>query len=240
MRRRRPARSTSAAAVLRRRADRRARRPRPGTPASTCPTDEIELGVGIHGEPGRERRPMRTGRARSPTSRSSAIHDDMPLDRATSLVMVNGMGGTPLIELYVVFDEVAESLDGAGRHDRPHAGRQLRHQPGHGRRLDHVLPLTPDLTRLWDAPVETPALRWGRLRVGHGSVLLVDADRPRLDRRAAATSRARGPADPARRRDRRRRPRRQPVPRVRRRGDDAGRTGAGHPGRRAHARRPAR
>ena len=57
---------------------------------------------------------------------------------STVLAFVNGMGGTPLIELYVAFNSVAKVLDGAGIVDRPFARRQLHHQPGDGRVLGHA------------------------------------------------------------------------------------------------------
>ena len=86
----------------------------------------------------------------------------MPLEGELA-VMVNGMGGTPLIELYVVFEEVRRVAR------RPRARTIARTLVGNyitsldmaGASIT-VLRLTPDLTALWDAPVETPALRWGR------------------------------------------------------------------------------
>ena len=82
---------------------------------SSCGDDEMEIGIGIHGEPGRERMPLRAGRARSPSCSPSPILDDLPFapgDRV--LAFVNGMGGTPLIELYVVYHELATLLAGRG------------------------------------------------------------------------------------------------------------------------------
>ncbi|MEV8633909.1 dihydroxyacetone kinase subunit DhaK [Streptosporangium sp. NPDC051023] len=135
------------------------------TPASGRPTfelgeTEIELGIGIHGEPGRSRATMR-GARELVTAVMDAIHEDMPLS-GDVLVMVNGMGATPLIELYVVFAEVAEYLSGKGaRVARSLVGDYVTSLDMRGFSVTVCL-LSEELTRLWDAPVETPALRWGR------------------------------------------------------------------------------
>ncbi|MFD0891434.1 dihydroxyacetone kinase subunit DhaK, partial [Streptosporangium algeriense] len=134
-------------------------------PASGGPTfelgeTEIELGVGIHGEPGRSRSTMRDARELAAVA-LDAIDEDMPLS-GDVLVMVNGLGGTPLIELYVVFAEIAERLSGRGaRVARSLVGDYVTSLDMRGFSVTACL-LTEDLIRLWDAPVQTPALRWGR------------------------------------------------------------------------------
>ncbi|HEU4910438.1 MAG TPA: dihydroxyacetone kinase subunit DhaK [Actinomycetes bacterium] len=134
--------------------------PAAGRPGFDLPDDEIELGVGIHGEPGRERGKLRSAREIVDFS-LSAIHDDMPLEGQLA-VMVNGMGGTPLVELYVVFQEVSAYLKDRGAViARSLVGNYVTSLDMAGASIT-VLRLTPDLTQLWDAPVETPALRWGR------------------------------------------------------------------------------
>lgn len=134
--------------------------PAAGRPGFDLPDDEIELGVGIHGEPGRERGKLRSAREIVDFS-LSAIHDDMPLEGQLA-VMVNGMGGTPLVELYVVFREVSAYLKDRGAAiARSLVGNYVTSLDMAGASIT-VLRLTPDLTQLWDAPVETPALRWGR------------------------------------------------------------------------------
>jgi dihydroxyacetone kinase-like protein len=91
----------------------------------------------------------------------SAIHDDLPLTGELA-VMVNGMGSTPLIELYVAFDAVQKYIAGKGATiARSLVGNYITSLDMTGVSIT-VLRLTPDLTALWDAPVETPALRWGR------------------------------------------------------------------------------
>ena len=90
-----------------------------------------------------------------------AIDADLPLS-GDVLVMVNGLGGTPLIELYVVFAAVAEWLSGHGvTIGRSLVGNYITSLEMAGASIT-VCRLTPQLTELWDAPVDTPALRWGR------------------------------------------------------------------------------
>jgi dihydroxyacetone kinase-like protein len=135
--------------------------PAAGTPGFDLPDDEIELGVGIHGEPGRERGPMRPV-AEIAEVAVDAIDDDMALSGSELLVMVNGMGATPLVELYVAFNDVARLLSARGATiTRSLVGNYITSLDMAGLSVT-VLRLTPDLTRLWDAPVETPGLRWGR------------------------------------------------------------------------------
>jgi phosphoenolpyruvate---glycerone phosphotransferase subunit DhaK len=120
---------------------------------------EIELGIGIHGEPGRTRGPMRAARELAAVA-IDAIGADIPLDDDL-LVMVNGTGGTPLLELYVMFREVAENISArGGRIARNLVGNYITSLEMQGFSVT-VCGLTGELTRLWDAPVDTPALRWG-------------------------------------------------------------------------------
>ncbi|MCX5246722.1 MULTISPECIES: dihydroxyacetone kinase subunit DhaK [unclassified Streptomyces] len=134
--------------------------PASGTPGFELGEDEVELGVGIHGEPGRARGRLTSARELVGVA-LDAIHTDMPLS-GDVLVMVNGLGGTPLIELYVVYAAVAEWL--AGRRvwiTRNLVGNYVTSLEMAGCTIT-VCRLTPQLTHLWDAPVVTPALRWGR------------------------------------------------------------------------------
>jgi dihydroxyacetone kinase-like protein len=134
--------------------------PAAGKPGFDLGENEIELGIGIHGEPGRRRGRLVPAREIAGIA-LDAIHGDMPLD-GDVLVMVNGMGGTPLIELYVVFAAVADWLGGHGvTIARSLVGNYITSLEMAGCMVT-VCRLTSDLTALWDAPVETPALRWGR------------------------------------------------------------------------------
>jgi dihydroxyacetone kinase-like protein len=134
--------------------------PAAGKPGFELGEDEIELGVGIHGEPGRSRGSLVSAREIAGIA-LDAIHADMPLSGET-LVMVNGLGGTPLIELYVVFAAVADWLKGHGvTIARSLVGNYITSLEMAGCSVT-VCRLTAQLTELWDAPVQTPALRWGR------------------------------------------------------------------------------
>jgi len=134
--------------------------PAAGRPGFELADDEIELGVGIHGEPGRTRGTLITARKLAEIA-LDAIHADMPLFRDT-LVMVNGLGGTPLIELHIVFAAVADWMTRHGvRITRSLVGNYITSLEMAGCSIT-VCRLTPQLTELWDAPVDAPALRWGR------------------------------------------------------------------------------
>jgi dihydroxyacetone kinase-like protein len=134
--------------------------PAAGKPTFDLPETDVELGIGIHGEPGRARVPMVSARELAGVA-MEAIHGDLPL-QGDLLVMVNGMGGTPLMELYVVFAEVAAFVKGKGaRVTRSLVGNYVTSLEMQGFSVT-VCRLDDRLTRLWDAPVETPGLRWGR------------------------------------------------------------------------------
>jgi dihydroxyacetone kinase-like protein len=134
--------------------------PASGKPGFQLGEDEVELGVGIHGEPGRARGRLTSAREIVGVA-LDAIHADMPLS-GDVLVMVNGLGGTPLMELYVVYAAVAERLAGHGVWiTRNLVGDYVTSLDMAGCTIT-VCRLTPQLTHLWDAPVVTPALRWGR------------------------------------------------------------------------------
>jgi dihydroxyacetone kinase-like protein len=134
--------------------------PAVGKPTFDLSDTEIELGIGIHGEPGRTRSTMRPARDLAWIA-MDALHEDLPLSGDT-LVMVNGMGGTPLIELYIVFAEVVDYLAEKGaRAARSLVGNYTTSLDMQGFSIT-TCRLDDQLTRLWDFPVETPALRWGR------------------------------------------------------------------------------
>jgi dihydroxyacetone kinase-like protein len=134
--------------------------PASGKPGFDLPDGEVELGVGIHGEPGRRRAPLGTS-SELVNVAISAINDDLPLAGQDLLVMLNGLGGTPLIELYVAYDDVATQIAAlGGRIKRQLVGNYITSLDMAGFTVT-VCRLTDDLTSLWDAPVNTPALRWG-------------------------------------------------------------------------------
>jgi dihydroxyacetone kinase-like protein len=121
----------------------------------------MEIGVGIHGEPGRYREPLGTA-----TEIAARLLDpvvkDFPLENGDRvLAFVNGMGGTPLIELYLMYGEMAKMLKWQGVEIiRSLVGSYITSLEMAGCSVT-LLKLDDELTRLWDAPVSTPALRWG-------------------------------------------------------------------------------
>jgi dihydroxyacetone kinase-like protein len=134
--------------------------PAAGTPTFEIGDDEVEIGIGIHGEPGRERIKMES--ADQLTDRiTNPVIEDLGLtsgDRA--LVFVNSMGGTPLAELYVVYRRVAQLLDAGGVEiTRSLVGPYITSLEMQGASVT-ILRLDDEKTRLWDAPVNTPGLRW--------------------------------------------------------------------------------
>ncbi|HEX2819667.1 MAG TPA: dihydroxyacetone kinase subunit DhaK [Streptosporangiaceae bacterium] len=134
--------------------------PAAGKPTFDLAEAEIELGIGIHGEPGRTRAPLAPVREITAIA-MDAIAADLPLT-GDLLVMVNGMGGTPLIELYGVFNEVHRYLSGRDvRIARNLVGNYITSLEMQGFSVT-VCRLTDTLIDLWDAPVDTPGLRWGR------------------------------------------------------------------------------
>jgi dihydroxyacetone kinase-like protein len=135
--------------------------PAAGKPTFELGDDEMEIGIGIHGEPGRERMPLEG--AREIVARlAEPILGDLPFDSGDRvLAFVNGMGGTPLIELYVVYHELNELLGSRGiTIARNLIGNYITSLEMAGCSIT-LLRLDEELTRLWDAPVVTPGLRWG-------------------------------------------------------------------------------
>ena len=135
--------------------------PAAGKPTFDLAEDEMEVGIGIHGEPGRQRLPLQTA-AEIAERLVDPVVRDLPFERGDSvLAFVNGMGGTPLLELYVVFNEVAKILSGHGISiQRSLVGSYITSLEMAGCSVS-LLKLDDELVRLWDAPVRTPALRWG-------------------------------------------------------------------------------
>jgi phosphoenolpyruvate---glycerone phosphotransferase subunit DhaK len=135
--------------------------PAAGKPTFDLAEDEMEIGIGIHGEPGRERVKLEPA-DRIVDRLLEPVLADLPFrsgDRV--LAFVNGMGGTPLLELYVAMRRVAEALAAGGyRLERSLVGSYITSLEMAGLSIT-LLRLDDELVRLWDAPVHTPALRWG-------------------------------------------------------------------------------
>jgi dihydroxyacetone kinase-like protein len=137
------------------------------TPSSPTPTfeigaDEMEFGVGIHGEPGRRREKVKPA-AEIVAEMAEAILSDLDAPSGSNvLAFVNGLGGTPTIELYVIYNELAKQLAERGlTATRSLVGDYITSLEMAGASIT-LLKLDGELTELWDAPVHTPALRWGR------------------------------------------------------------------------------
>jgi dihydroxyacetone kinase-like protein len=133
--------------------------PAAGKPTFDLPDDQMEIGIGIHGEPGRHREPLAPA---SDIARQLVEPILADLDFAgDAIVMVNGMGATPQIELYLMYAEVAALLEKAGvRIARNLVGNYITSLDMAGCSVT-VLKADDELLRLWDAPVVTPGLRWG-------------------------------------------------------------------------------
>jgi len=135
--------------------------PAAGKPTFDIADDEMEMGIGIHGEPGRERTKLKSADEIAEILASTVVKD-LPFKRGDEvLAFVNGMGGTPLLELYVVYNAVHKYLTGEGiKVTRSLVGSYITSLEMAGCSVT-LLKLDSETTRFWDAPVHTPALRWG-------------------------------------------------------------------------------
>lgn len=135
--------------------------PAAGRPTFDLPEDQIEIGVGIHGEPGRRRGPLAPASELAQIMVDPVVHD-LDFRGAPTIAMVNGLGGTPLSELYLLYGEIAKLLTAAGVEvARVLVGNYITSLDMAGASLT-LLRADEELLELWDAPVETPGLRWGR------------------------------------------------------------------------------
>jgi dihydroxyacetone kinase-like protein len=135
--------------------------PGSGEPSFELGDDEMEIGIGIHGEPGRYREPMAPA-AQIVERLATAVVEDQPYESGDQvLAFVNGMGGTPLLELFIVYRDLHRFLQERGiTIARRLIGSYITSLEMAGCSIT-LLKLDDELTRLWDAPVDTPALRWG-------------------------------------------------------------------------------
>ena len=135
--------------------------PMAGKPTFELGADEMEIGIGIHGEPGRDRRKLAPAHE-IVEALATAVVEDLPFSCGDEvLAFVNGMGGTPLMELYVVYNELHKLLEGRGiAITRNLIGSYITSLDMAGCSIT-LLRLDDELTALWDAPVNTTGLRWG-------------------------------------------------------------------------------
>jgi len=135
--------------------------PAAGKPTFDLPEDEMEIGIGIHGEPGRTR--MKIEPADEVTEMlMNPIIDDLPFKEGDEvLLFVNSMGGTPLIELYILYRKAVEILEAKGiKVVRKLIGPYITSLEMAGCSFT-LLKMDEDLIKLWDAPVKTAGMRWG-------------------------------------------------------------------------------
>ena len=135
--------------------------PAAGRPNFTLADNEMEMGVGIHGEPGRRRVPLATADAIAAELLEAILKDLAPARGSEVLLLVNGFGATPLIELYLMVNSAKRILDGAGiKATRFLTGSYVTSLDMSGVSIT-LSALDSQATMLWDAPVHTAALRWG-------------------------------------------------------------------------------
>ncbi len=135
--------------------------PAVGHPTFDLPENQIELGVGIHGEPGRKRVELPSANEMAQMLIDPVLADlDFTLGENGVVLLVNGLGGTPLIELYLMCAEFTRLLDAAGiTATRTLVGNYVTSLDMAGCSVS-LLRLDDELTDLWDAPVDTPNLHW--------------------------------------------------------------------------------
>ena len=135
--------------------------PAAGKPTFDLPDGEMEIGIGIHGEPGRERVKLASADEIVATLLGSVV-EDLPFEAGdNTLLFVNGMGGTPQIELYLAYHSASKYLTDKGISvTRSLVGNYITSLEMQGMSIT-LLKLDDEFTQLWDAPVHTAALRWG-------------------------------------------------------------------------------
>ena len=135
--------------------------PHAGKPTFELAEDEMEMGIGIHGEPGRERMKLRSADEVTGLLLQPILDDLAPASGDEVLLFVNGMGGTPLLELFIIYRKAQELLQERGINiARNLVGPYITSLEMAGASIT-LLNLDDELKHLWDAPVCTPALRWG-------------------------------------------------------------------------------
>ena len=135
--------------------------PAAGKPTFTLADDEMEMGVGIHGEPGRRRVKLKPADAIVQEMVEAILGDLGAGAQGEAILLVNGFGGTPLMELYVMYHAAHRLLEKAGvRIARSLVGNYVTSLEMAGGSVT-VTMLDAELKRLWDSPVHTAGLRWG-------------------------------------------------------------------------------
>jgi phosphoenolpyruvate---glycerone phosphotransferase subunit DhaK len=135
--------------------------PHVGKPTFDLPEDEMEIGIGIHGEPGRTRMPVKPA-DEIVEMLMEPIISDIPYKQGDEvLLFVNGLGGTPLVELYIIYRKAYQIAEKHGiKVVRSLIGPYITSLEMAGTSIT-MLKMDEEMIRLWDAPVKTPGLRWG-------------------------------------------------------------------------------
>ena len=135
--------------------------PHAGKPTFDLPEDQMEIGIGIHGEPGRTRMALKSADEITEMLMEPII-SDIPYKAGDEVLMfVNGLGGTPLIELYIIYRKAHEIATKHGlKVVRNLVGPFITSLEMAGTSIT-LLKMDDDMIKLWDAPVKTPGLRWG-------------------------------------------------------------------------------
>lgn len=134
--------------------------PEAGVPTFDIGAGDMEVGVGIHGEPGRRRVPLRPAAEIAAELLDAIVRDLAPRKGQEVLLHVNGLGGTPLMELYLLYQAAHDRLAGQGLVPvRSLVGNYTTSLESAGASITVTL-LDDELKALWDAPVRTPSLRW--------------------------------------------------------------------------------
>jgi phosphoenolpyruvate---glycerone phosphotransferase subunit DhaK len=135
--------------------------PAAGRPTFDIGDDELEMGVGIHGEPGRRREAMRSADKIMADIVSAILHDLNPSKGSEILLMINGFGATPLMQLYMLFYSASKLLEAHGLNiARSLVGNYTTALDMAGASVT-VCVLDDEIKQHWDSPVHTAALRWG-------------------------------------------------------------------------------
>ena len=135
--------------------------PAAGTTTFKVDDDEMEVGVGIHGEPGRRRAKLASAEVICDELLETIVDDLKPAKGADVLVLVNGLGGTPLGELYLLFNSAHRWLESRGLHvARSLVGNVTTSLEMAGASITLCV-LDDEIAKHWNTPVHTPALRWG-------------------------------------------------------------------------------
>jgi phosphoenolpyruvate---glycerone phosphotransferase subunit DhaK len=135
--------------------------PHVGKPTFDLPEDQMEIGIGIHGEPGRQRMTIKPANEIVEMLMEPILGDGVVKSGDQVLLFVNGMGGTPLVELYIVYRKAHEYATKHGlKVVRNLVGPYITSLEMAGTSIT-VLKMDDQLLKLWDAPVKTAGLRWG-------------------------------------------------------------------------------